>query len=49
VASNTLSKLAIGVATGHGRFAGELAAATIVSVAVAGIALWATIALAPTS
>jgi uncharacterized membrane protein (DUF4010 family) len=45
VASNTMSKLAIGAAMGHGRFAVELAAATAACLAAAAIALWATIGL----
>jgi uncharacterized membrane protein (DUF4010 family) len=45
VASNTLSKLAIGVAIGRGRFAVEVAAMTAACLIAGAVALWLTLAV----
>jgi uncharacterized membrane protein (DUF4010 family) len=47
VASNTLSKLAIGAAIGRGRFALEVALFSALCVAAAGIALWLALVVDP--
>jgi uncharacterized membrane protein (DUF4010 family) len=45
VASNTLTKLAIGAAVGRGWFAVEVAAMSLGSIFAAGVALWLALAL----
>jgi uncharacterized membrane protein (DUF4010 family) len=45
VASNTLSKLAMGMAIGRGAFAGWMLATTVAAALAAGIAAWATVGL----
>ena len=47
VATNILSKLAIGAAIGSGRFALYLATVSMACVAAAGIALWPTLVFLP--
>jgi uncharacterized membrane protein (DUF4010 family) len=46
VASNTMSKIAIGAAIGRGRFAFEIGIASLLSLAGSALTLWATLAVA---